>query len=1044
MSDSAQEFGALNVDWSGDLQEKREMGVTVDIDPTKGANKAGDAKGIQFRPAVLIGLGGTGIECLRRAKQKILNRVGNLPTVAFVYVDADQKSYLNQPGLAPVEQSEQCFIGGYHLQPVLDHPEAHRWLLEQIPGKLAAGHYEKAAKGDGCGQIRAVGRIALLASMLNFRAVVRDAIDKVEKLAAQQKARLRMRTTNETASVAAEPVIYIVSSIAGGTGSGTFIDAALLARALTGHRARMVGIFVLPEAFDKEVKGDESQLRLMRANAYASLMELQYLQDLREDVRLEALINAAGEKLELPAGRKLFDLTYLIDFKNESSKRFSRVEDVYELVSRLLLHENATQFSVNAHSVERNLNTLRDVERCPETLLPRNFSSFANTRLGFPIERMTRFCVWSTLRELWEAELLKSPLLPAKRSEEAQSFLSTNELDEQGPVDQVLSRLLRNPQHDSPISEATEGVSRNFGHDKKPKQFVALLRQRMELFNARSLPAAETAIKQNLQFYLSQGAGSDRPLEARLNAFVNSCLDRFGGRGTASILEELIARATALKTEMLSENDLWINTDRKSQTDALDRALLDLGAVSSVRAALSSKDERLKTDAITAFQAIVREELRTRARTAAVKVYDELISLTTNLKRTIDVFVAAGESFARELTDSLQSLRVEGKRETANFVVEMDITERGDLEKYYEENRVPPSRLLKASRDAAGDRQHYYLSLLTMGRESLLKEFGERASGLYFPKIKGLNAVQYISSRIGDGGALAVKLSELFDMCVPFWSTRLPQVNMQYDQYLALGCMPNASGEADGADFPPEIQQWVQQYKRATRGTVAAEASIIPTGAPYEIELVRYTHGARAWYLNDAEEWKRKYEQVHKLQAFPMHVFKCLAPIPDLLPDRNKLARQVFALGMALGFIAKRGDYYYMNVLPSKKEAGCYTVPMGTEWRTVFGEAGSRDLPADTGRVVFEFKQKKQPKEELLLSQGRVAACESLSRDQNRIGVILAALAEYKTAVGSTVVRPQLSAYAEYLVEHADSAGKLRKQIEHEQELILEYLQNLE
>jgi hypothetical protein len=52
---------------------------------------------------------------------------------------------------------------------------------------------------------------------------------------------------------------------------------------LTKYRGKMVGIFVLPDAFDEKVQGDESQLRIMRANAYAALMELQALQDMRDD-----------------------------------------------------------------------------------------------------------------------------------------------------------------------------------------------------------------------------------------------------------------------------------------------------------------------------------------------------------------------------------------------------------------------------------------------------------------------------------------------------------------------------------------------------------------------------------------------------------------------------------------------------------------------------------------------------------------------------------------------------------------------------------------
>ncbi len=1037
MAETTQEVA--NVDITEGLEQPGDFGTTVDVDPTKMLNKAGDVAGVQFRPAVLIGLGGTGVACVRRAKQKIQNRVGKLPTVAYVCIDADEASFLNAPGLAPVDQNERCFIGGDQLQPLLDQPDAHRWLFDQIPGKLAAAYYEKAVKGDGCGQIRAVGRVALLASMLNVKIALTTAVNRVERLVASLLA--KVKAADQTATVAADPVVYIVCSLAGGTGSGTYLDAALLARTLTKHRAKMVGLFVLPEAFDEKVQGDESQQRIMRANTYAALMELQALQDMRDDLALEAVISADGEALALPAGRQLFDLCYLIDYKNESHKGFSKTEDVYELVSRLLLHENATQFSVNAHSVERNLNTLRGVARCPETQLPRNFSTFANTRLGFPIEGITRFCAWSTFRELVENEFLKTSLSPAKRADEVQAFLTTHELDEEGTTDQVLNRLLQHPQKRTTISEATEGISRTFGKGKSPREFVTLLGQKFDTFK-KGLPDVESVVTGNIAFYLGKPTGSENPIKDWLDSQVNDWMARLGSRGVAGVLEDLIARATALRGQMISENRVWVDTENKARISEKDRALSALSAMSWVKAKVSSKDEKIKTDAIDAFQAIVREELRTIARNAAVKVFDSLISLVTSRKQQVDTFASSCETFSRTLSSSLNTLRVERRRETTNFVVEMDVTDRGFLEIYYQANRVAPARVLKAARDFAGSEQPYYLRLLTMKQDGLVKEFGQRAADMYFPKIKNLSVVEHIASRADEGGSLTVKLGELFDMCQPFWNTRLPQVNMQYDQFIALGCMPQSSDAGEAGGFPAEARQWVQRYTKATRGSVAAPANLVATTAPYEIELVRYTHGARAWYLSDAADWKEKFDQTVKQKAFPLLLSKGLSDIPDLFPDKKKISRQSFALGMAFGFVSKRGDYYYMNLDGSQAEVdGTYQVPMDTEWQTVFGAPADRKIPEDTGPITFQFKKRK-PKESLLLAQGRAQACAKLGQDPKKVEAILAALSEYVKTVGSAAIKAQLSAYENHLDEF--QADKLRDQIEHERDSIREYRKNLE
>ncbi|MGB9618872.1 MAG: hypothetical protein ACPL7K_00505, partial [Armatimonadota bacterium] len=286
------------------------------------------------------------------------------------------------------------------------------------------------------------------------------------------------------------------------------------------------------------------------------------------------------------------------------------------------------------------------------------------------------------------------------------------------------------------------------------------------------------------------------------------------------------------------------------------------------------------------------------------------------------------------------------------------------------------------------------------------------------------------------------KLEGLFDMCAPFWSTRLPQAGMQYDQHAALGCMPRTS-DANGVSFPAEVQEWADRYTAAGPGVTPSAPTIVATTVPYEIELARYVHGARAWYLTDASDWKQKYEQTVGMAAFPIHTHKCLGKLPDLFPDKTKKARQAFALGMAFGFICKRGDYYYLNVQRVQKEnATVYEVPADTEWQTVFGPPENRAVPSDSGAVCFLFNKNRKPKEPLLLAQGRIAACAQLCGDENKTALIGSALGEYVKAVGSATTKAQLSRYLEFLSEF--QAEKLAKQMEEEGNLIQQYVNSLE
>lgn len=122
---------------------------------------------------------------------------------------------------------------------------------------------------EGAGQVRLLSRLA-------FRAAI-DA-GKMESL------RSKMRSLYEAsgASYDTKPRVFIVSTIAGGTGSGIFVQVALLLRRYfremlqdRGEGVLIKGAFVLPDVLiDTNVISDGLQRQNIRANAYAALKEL--------------------------------------------------------------------------------------------------------------------------------------------------------------------------------------------------------------------------------------------------------------------------------------------------------------------------------------------------------------------------------------------------------------------------------------------------------------------------------------------------------------------------------------------------------------------------------------------------------------------------------------------------------------------------------------------------------------------------------------------------------------------------------------------------
>ena len=105
---------------------------------------------------------------------------------------------------------------------------------------------------DGAGQMRALGRVAFLCALPDIADALSTARNDIAPLCGRQ----RMR-------------VAIFASLAGGTGSGMFLDIATLIRKILIHDAHITGHFLLPEVFDSV-----SVPKRIWPNTYAALMEL--------------------------------------------------------------------------------------------------------------------------------------------------------------------------------------------------------------------------------------------------------------------------------------------------------------------------------------------------------------------------------------------------------------------------------------------------------------------------------------------------------------------------------------------------------------------------------------------------------------------------------------------------------------------------------------------------------------------------------------------------------------------------------------------------
>ncbi|MGQ9459416.1 MAG: tubulin-like doman-containing protein, partial [Anaerolineae bacterium] len=169
--------------------------------------------------------------------------------------------------------------------------QADYWLANLPRAQWVLAH--------GAGQLRQFGRLGLF----------RDLGDPAHS---EIWTRLRTNIAELAQTLQGEQrlEIIIVGSFAGGTGSGMFLDLALLARHRAGNVPHLIrGFFALPRVFGANPNQD------MLARSFAAWRELNRLMVVSSDFSLPRIIyNEAEDALQiLEVKHKVFDACYLID-----------------------------------------------------------------------------------------------------------------------------------------------------------------------------------------------------------------------------------------------------------------------------------------------------------------------------------------------------------------------------------------------------------------------------------------------------------------------------------------------------------------------------------------------------------------------------------------------------------------------------------------------------------------------------------------------------------------------------------------------------------
>ncbi len=311
---------------------------------------------IKITRTLFVGLGGTGVKAILRAKQCFMDAYGEIPPmVAFLAIDTDKairdESLPSRKGKeVKLTENEICFCGitGSAIDIYRNQPANFQWIPKRNINNL------KNLRNEGAKQVRSNGRFL---ARHNANLISRRVASVVNELSKSLPIGSKYVYDTNRDGVEYPIKVNVVGSVAGGTGSGTIIDMlVLIAKTLRekGHNYAITPWIVLPEVFRHMASGPASAN--VYQNAYGAIRELDYLYHLPIDNQ-----NALDFKFD-----KVYHIdegigdTYLVNNTNKAGVVFLNIKDIADSIGRCMFLV-ANDVSNGGEFIKDNTDTFRDL-----------------------------------------------------------------------------------------------------------------------------------------------------------------------------------------------------------------------------------------------------------------------------------------------------------------------------------------------------------------------------------------------------------------------------------------------------------------------------------------------------------------------------------------------------------------------------------------------------------------------------------------------------------------------------------------------------------
>lgn len=295
-------------------------------------------------PTLLIGLGGTGCKIVERVSKMVTDDQRN--NIAFAVFDTDINDLRGiqerNPYIKIIQTSTKQTVGEYLNK---DTHARDTWFPVNaiLNGKTLT---------EGAGQVRSISRLAL------------ETVIRAGKMEPLHEAIQSLYKVEEDKAEQALRVV-IVSSLAGGTGSGLILPVALYTRNYLHTHFRQSanitrGFFILPEVFFEVITGLTERNNL-KANAYATLRELDAFL-MKGDATLHERY-AKSVRLQFPrpssAGYeeyevRPYDFCFLFDAQNAEGGKLNSFDQYLDHAANCIFSQSIGPMNKRSNSSEDN------------------------------------------------------------------------------------------------------------------------------------------------------------------------------------------------------------------------------------------------------------------------------------------------------------------------------------------------------------------------------------------------------------------------------------------------------------------------------------------------------------------------------------------------------------------------------------------------------------------------------------------------------------------------------------------------------------------